>query len=141
METFIIKEGVDVMDFSQVTEMLSKAYWCPGVTIDEMRKCAANSALVIGVFLENAKQVGYARVVSDKTRFAYVLDVIVDEQCRKQGIGQKMMHYLLSHEQMKEVYQWLLMTKDAHGVYAKVGFKPLTYPSAWMEIRKARTQR
>jgi hypothetical protein len=28
----------------------------------------------------------------------------------------------------------LLATNDAHGVYAKVGFRPLTQPERWMEL-------
>jgi hypothetical protein len=46
--------------------------------------------------------------------------------------------YLMAHEDMKDVYQWLLRTRDAHGVYGKVGFKPVSRPSDWMEIREDR---
>jgi len=93
----------------------------------------------IGVFRKS--QVGYARVISDKTRFAYIVDVYVDENCRKQGIGQKMINYILTSDELKDVYQWLLITKDAHEVYSKVGFQPISHPLAWMEIRNQRPSR
>ncbi|WP_059173425.1 GNAT family N-acetyltransferase [Bacillus sp. FJAT-27445] len=137
MEGITIKDGFINMDFEKVTEMLSHAFWCKGIKADEVIKGAENSALVVGVFVDD-NQIGYARVISDKTRFAYILDVYVDENFRRNGLGQKMIHYILSHEELKDVYQWLLITKDAHGVYSKVGFDPISRPLDWMEIRKDR---
>ncbi|OLN28412.1 GNAT family N-acetyltransferase [Desulfosporosinus metallidurans] len=137
----IIKDGIEEMDFEKVTKMLSNAFWCPGIKIDEVKKGAINSALVVGAFIQDKRQVGYARVISDKTRFAYILDVYVDENYRKKGIGQKMINYILSHNELKDVYQWLLITKDAHGVYSKVGFKSISRPLDWMEIRNQRPKR
>lgn len=138
MTGITIKDGFKNMDFEKVTEMLSNAFWCKGIKINEVIKGAENSALVVGVFIDNVNQIGFARVISDKTRFAYILDVYVDENFRRKGLGQKMVNYILSHEELKDVYQWLLITKDAHGVYSKVGFNPISRPLAWMEIRKDR---
>ncbi len=138
MKGIIIKDGLENMDFEKITEMLSKSFWVPGIKIDEVKKGAFNSALVIGAFLNDNVQISYARVISDKTRFAYILDVYVDEPYRKQGIGQAMIKYILSHNELKDVYQWTLITKDAHGVYSKLGFKPTGRASDWMEIRNER---
>jgi GNAT superfamily N-acetyltransferase len=136
----IIKSGFHNMDFIKVTNMLSGAFWSTGIKIDEIKKGAANSALLIGVFYEN-EQIGYDRVISDKTRFAYILDVFVEKKHRKQGIGQLMINNILKHDDLQDVYQWLLITKDAHGVYTKSGFKPVGRPADWMEIRHARPKR
>ena len=140
MDNIIISDGFERMDFVRVTELLSKAFWCPGIKIDEVKKGAFNSALVVGAFIEDT-QVGYARVISDKTRFAYICDVMVYENYRRKGIGQKMVNHILSHKELEEVYQWLLITKDAHGVYKKSGFEPITRPEGWMEIRHRRPER
>ena len=61
--------------------------------------------------------------------------MIVDEAFRKQGIGQAMIRYILEHPDLKDVYQWILITKDAHGVYQKAGFNPVARPQDWLEIR------
>ncbi len=140
MDNIIINDGFESMDFVRTTELLSKAFWCPGIKIEEVKKGAFNSALVVGAFIENT-QVGYARVISDKTRFAYICDVIVDEDHRRKGIGRKMVDHILSHKELEEVYQWLLITKDAHGVYKKSGFEPISRPEGWMEIRHRRPER
>ena len=134
------KDGFSNMDFNKVTELLSKEFWTPGIKKEEVLKGAENSALLVGCFVDET-QVSYARVISDKTRFAYILDVVVDEKYRKKGIGQKMINYILEHDDMKDVYQWLLITKDAHGVYQKTGFEVVSRPDDWMEIRKARPDR
>lgn len=141
MENITLKDGTENIDFVQVTKMLSDAFWSKGIEIDEVKKGAENSALVVGAFFNKDKQIGYARVISDKTRFAYITDVYVDENYRKKGIGQKMINYILNHHELKDVYQWLLITKDAHGVYSKVGFKTISRPLDWMEIRKDRDKR
>lgn len=41
------------MDFIKVTKMLSDAWWNPGIKIAEVKRGAFNSALVVGVFLQN----------------------------------------------------------------------------------------
>ena len=133
---YCIKSGSDVMDFVKVTDMLTTAYWCRGIQIDEVRKGALNSALVVGAFLRDDAQIGFARVISDKTRFAYVLDVIVDESYQGMGIGQAMMKYILSHPELKDVYQWYLKSSTAQGFYKKVGFTELSDPEKWLEIHK-----
>jgi len=132
---FKIIDNIKKMDFARVTKMLKDAYWSKGIGIEEVKRGANNSALVVGVFTSEGDQIGYARAISDKTRYAYILDVYVNENFRKQGVGQAMIKFILNHPKLKDVYQWLLITKDAHGVYSKVGFKPLEHPERWMEIR------
>ena len=138
MVSYTIKSGLANMDFHRVAELLSKAFWCPDIQYDEVIKSANNSAFLVGAFNEKDEQIAYARAISDKVRFAYILDVFVDEEYRKQGIGQGMIRYMLESEEMKEVYQWILITRDAHEVYKKVGFSVISRPLDWMEIRKER---
>lgn len=138
---YVLKDGYNEMDFAKVATMLKDSYWCSGIKEGEVLSSARNSALLVGAFTKDNNQVGYARVISDKNRFAYILDVIVDERCRRQGIGQAMIKYILNHPDLKNVYQWLLVTKDAHGVYRKFGFNPVSRPNDWMEIRHKRPDR
>ncbi|MGB9176587.1 MAG: GNAT family N-acetyltransferase [Methanoregula sp.] len=121
--------------------MLSTTYWSPGITKNEIAAGIKNSALVVGAFAKNGRQVGFCRVISDRTRFAYLLDVIVAEDYRRQGIGQAMVRYAVSHPDLRHVYQWLLKTSDAHGLYGTCGFVPLEDPERWMGIMKQRPGR
>ncbi len=134
----VYKCGIGSMDFERVTEMLSQAYWSSDIKIDEIKKAAVNSALVIGAFSEDDRQIAYGRVISDKTRFAYLTDFYVDMEFRKKGICRKMAELVLAHPDLADVYQWLLVTGDAHGLYEKCGFKVLARPLDFMEIRSPR---
>ena len=134
----VYKCGIGSMDFERVTEMLSQAYWSSDIKIDEIKKAAVNSALVIGAFSEDDRQIAYGRVISDKTRFAYLTDFYVDMEFRKKGICRKMVELVLAHPDLADVYQWLLVTGDAHGLYEKCGFKIIARPLDFMEIRSPR---
>ena len=138
---FHIRDGFENMDFDRVRDMLKGVFWSPGIKKEEVIQGSKHSALLVGAFDKEGNQVGFSRVVSDKTRFAYVLDVVVDEDHRGGGIGQAMMRYMLNHPDLKDVYQWVLLTRDAHEVYKKVGFKILSQPENWMEIRHPRPER
>ena len=140
MEGIIIRIGFENMDFVRITDMLAATHWSPGIKIGEVTKGARNSALMVGAFHRDT-QIGYARAISDKTRFAYILDVYVDVPYRKQGIGRLLVRTILESEELQDVYQWFLITKDAQGVYAKLGFKELTRMKDWMEIRNPRPVR
>lgn len=139
-EKITVTDGMENMNFDSVTRMLTKAHWCEGIKKEEILKGASNSALVVGAF-SGGEQVGYCRVISDKTRFAYIMDVIVDESCRKLGVGQMMINHMLAHKEFSDVYQWLLITRDAHGMYEKCGFQHTSRPDDWMEIRRPRPER
>ena len=142
MESPIITllDGTSNMDFQRVTDMLARAAWCHGISRAEVEQGAAGSALVVGAFIDG-NQVGFARAISDKTRFAYLSDVYVDEAYRGHGIGPMMVEYILAHESLRDVYQWALYTSNAQSVYAQVGFVPVEKPECWMQIRRERPER
>jgi len=140
MEKLVVKDSVAEMDFERVRDMLAESYWSPGISRAEVVRGAENSALVVGAFLGEL-QIGYARVISDKTRFAYILDVYVAETHRRKGVCRTMMRHILTHRELKDVYQWLLITKEAHAVYRALGFAPVARQTDWMEIRNVRPER
>ena len=139
----VVKISSDRSDLrmNDIHQMLSKVNWSPNITVNEILKGINNSALVVGAYSDKDNQIGFLRVVSDKVRFAYLLDVVVREDYRRQRIGQRMVNYALSHSELRDVYQWILITKDAHGVYQKCGFELVKNPEKWMSIIKPRPDR
>lgn len=125
----------------EIRTMLSGTYWCPDITTEEILQGIEHSALVVGAYDTSGRQLGFCRVISDKTRFAYLLDVVVAEECRHQGIGQAMVRFAVTHPALKDVYQWLLKTSDAHGMYGKCGFEALDAPEQWMGRMQQRPDR
>ena len=133
--TYEIDDSMGRVDFSTVQGWMAQAYWSPGIGLEEVIKGAENSTLVVGAY-HNGAQAGYMRVVSDKTRFAYLMDVFVDQAHRGKGIGRRMVRFALDHPDFADVYMWTLATNDAHGVYTQLGFTPLPEPERWMILRK-----
>jgi GNAT superfamily N-acetyltransferase len=129
--TYELDDTLERIDFARVHAWLTTTYWSPGIARERVEKAARGSSLVVGAYSEE-KQVGYLRVVSDKTSFAWIADVFVDASHRGQGLARAMVRYALEHPEHQGLKQWLLATRDAHGVYAAVGFAPLQIPKKWM---------
>ncbi|MBI4665831.1 MAG: GNAT family N-acetyltransferase [Nitrospinae bacterium] len=134
-EHYEIDDSFARLDFARVEKWLSKEYWCPGIGRDEIELAATHSSITVGCYFDGI-QVGYLRALSDRTRFAYFMDIYVDEAHRRRGIANAMIRFVFNHPDHKNVFMWLLATKDAHGVYEKAGFKPLPKPGMWMLLRE-----
>jgi GNAT superfamily N-acetyltransferase len=119
-------------DVDAIHAFLSRSYWSPGVPRATVERAIANS-LAFGVF-DGVEQVGFARVVTDRATFAYLADVYVLEGHRGQGLGRRLVETILAHEDLQGLRRFLLATRDAHGLYAGFGFKPLAAPDRMMEI-------
>jgi GNAT superfamily N-acetyltransferase len=83
--------------------------------------------------LDGACQVGFARVVTDRATFAYLGDVHVLPELRGQGLGKWLIDCVMQHPELQGLRRWLLVTRDAHDLYAPVGFTPLKSPDSHME--------
>ena len=118
------------VDWPRVHSWLASSYWTPGVSLERIKRASENSALVLSAFKTNT-QAGFLRVVSDRTRFAYLCDVWIDEPHRGKGLARHMVQLALQHPDFEHC-NWLLATRDAHGVYAKIGFTPLPNPEKFM---------
>jgi len=141
---YVITTDRSRIDFAFVHAFLTTAYWSPGITLRAVERAAANS-LPFGIFHESddgavVSQLGYGRVLTDYVRFAYVMDVFVVEQQRGKGLAGWLMQTMLSHPELREVSAWLLKTRDAHGLYERLGFTPLAEPELYMR-RTGTTER
>lgn len=120
------------VDLDVVHGFLSRdAYWCRGITRERVERAARHS-LCFSALLDGA-QVGFARVVTDRATFGYLADVFVLPAHRGQGISQAMMAAILAHPELQGLRRFLLATSDAHGLYAKYDFQPITRPERFME--------
>ncbi len=111
---------------------LTRSYWAAGIPLETVRTALANS-LAVAVHFDGA-QIAMARVVTDRATFAYLADVYVLEDHAGQGIARAMVAALHAHRDLQGLRRWLLFTVDAHGVYKKLGWKPLAHPERGMEI-------
>ncbi len=127
-----ISTDPDRLDIALIHRWLSEqSYWARGRPMDTVVRSFANS-LCFGVYL-GGRQAGFARVVTDRTTFAWLADVFILDEYRGRGYGKALVAAVLAHSDLQGV-RWLLATKDAHGLYAHVGFT-LVEPGRYMERR------
>jgi GNAT superfamily N-acetyltransferase len=131
-----IDDSLVRMNFHRVYAwMISTYWWEHGLTREKAERGARRSTLVIGA-CHDGEQVAYCRAVSDTIRFAWLADVYVAEPHRNKVIARAMVRFAIDHPDLAEVARWILATRDAHGVYADLGFGPLTNPGHMMELRR-----
>jgi GNAT superfamily N-acetyltransferase len=121
------------LDIGLVYEFLQTSYWAQGRRRSVVERSIRNS-LCFGAYSEG-RQVAFARVVSDRAVFAYLMDVFVVPELRGRGISKTLMRAILDHPDLQHLRLFLLATRDAHGLYAQFGFKPLAQLDRWMAIQ------
>jgi GNAT superfamily N-acetyltransferase len=120
----------DRLDLALVHEFLTKAYWSPGVSAETVRRSIEHS-IPFGLYTDN-HQVGFARVISDEATFAYLADVFVVPEARGQGLARFLLECILAHPDLQQLRRWALFTRDAHGLYERVGFERSQMPDRLM---------
>ena len=130
---FRINTDKSELDITTIHHFLStQSYWAKGRSLETVKISIENS-LCFGLYI-GAKQVGFARVVSDYAIFAWIMDVFILPEFRGQGLGKELMQAITSHEKLQNLQRWGLGTEDAHGLYAQFGFGPIAKPANLMEI-------
>jgi GNAT superfamily N-acetyltransferase len=110
----------------------SDTYWALGRPRDTHERAMASSLNFGAYATASGEQVAYARVVTDRALFAWLADVYVDPSVRGKGVGTAFVGRIRDHLAPFGLRRLLLATEDAHGVYAKLGFRPLERPDQWM---------
>jgi GNAT superfamily N-acetyltransferase len=119
------------IDLDAVHAFLSSSYWAEHIPRELVGRSIENS-LCFGIY-KGQEQVGFARVISDFATYAYIADVYVLEAYRGRDLSKWLMTCIVEHPSLQGLRRWSLATRDAHGLYAKFGFKPLSAPDRWME--------
>lgn len=118
------------LDIEKIHAFLSQSYWAKGRRLDQVRQSIANS-LCFGLYKDDDELVGFARVVTDNTVFAYLMDVFIMEQYRGIGLGNMLIEHVINYPPLQEA-SWMLATSDAHGFYRRFGFHALKSPEKYM---------
>lgn len=119
------------LEIDRIHLWLASSYWSPGIARELVVRAIAGSHC-LGAYLDGV-QVGYARMVTDHATFAWLADVWVDAPVRGQGLGRRMAGWFIDHPDYSDIRRFALVTRDAHGVYAALGFAPLARPERYME--------
>jgi GNAT superfamily N-acetyltransferase len=129
---YSISTDLQRLDIDAIHAFLSRSFWAEGISRELVAKAIVNS-LCFGLF-DGGAQVGFARVVTDRATFAYLCDVYVLESHRDRGLGKWLIETVMAHPELQGLRRFQLVTRDAHGLYARHGFAAPQYPERHMEI-------
>ena len=124
------------LDVDRIHRFLSTAYWSAGVPREVVQRSIVHS-LPFGLYAPSGQQAGFARVVTDRATYAYLGDVYVESAHRGHGLGKFLVSCVLAHPQLQGLRRWALATADAHGLYARHGFRPPASPDIHLFIERA----
>jgi GNAT superfamily N-acetyltransferase len=132
-DDYLVSDDKQKIDLTFVHEYLSKeSYWAQNIPVDVVKRSIENS-ISYGVY-HSGKQVGFARVVTDKATFAYLADVFIIESYRGKGLSRMLLECIHAHPDVQGLRRWMLGTRDAHGLYTKFGWSPIPYPDRFMQL-------
>ncbi len=132
-DRFVISDDTARIDRDVVHRYLrDESYWSRAVPRDVVDRSIDHS-LNLGLYDGDA-QIGFARLVTDRSTFAFLADVFVLPSHRGQGLGVWLCATVLEHPDLVGVRRILLGTDDAHGLYAQLGFTPLAQTERFMDI-------
>jgi len=128
---FEISTDAARIDVATLHGFLAESYWAHGIPRHTVEQAIRNS-LCFGIY-RGKQQAGFARVITDRATFAYLADVFVLPEFRGRGLSKWLMECIVAHPDLQGLRRWSLVTRDAHALYQKFGFRALATPDQWME--------
>jgi GNAT superfamily N-acetyltransferase len=130
---YLISTDKNLLDFDTIYAYLDQeSYWSKGIPVEKLKRAIENS-MCFGVYYDH-KQIGFARVITDKATFGYLADVFILPGHRNLGLSKWLMQTIINHPELQGLRRWSLATADAQGLYSQFGFSVITRPERWMEI-------
>ena len=137
---YLISTNAEWLDIDVIHRFLSEhSYWARGIPRDIVERSIRHS-LNFGLYSvenkasnPNRRQVGFARVTTDRATFAYLADVFILPEHRGRGLSKRLMDQIIAHPDLQGLRRWMLATADAHELYRKFGFGHLAKPENFMQ--------
>jgi len=127
----LLSDDTARLDVARIHGWLASSYWSPGIERALVERAIAGSHCLGGY--REGEQVSFARMITDHATFAWLADVWVEASVRGEGLGRRMVQWFVDHPEFQGIRRIGLVTADAHGVYAGVGFHPPIRPERYME--------
>jgi N-acetylglutamate synthase-like GNAT family acetyltransferase len=132
-DAYVVTTDRSRLDVDSALALLHTTRWAATMSRDTFAS-AIEESLTFAI-LERETTVGLARVVTDRSTYGYLTDVIIAEGQRGRGLGRWLIECVLDHRDLQTLRRLTLLTAEAPWLYDKFGFSPLTGPSAYMEIK------
>ncbi len=121
---FVISTDLADTNLDVVCGFLATSYWAGGIPRADLEQ-SIEASLVYNLLNQAAerRQIGFARVLTDGVRFAWLSDVFVLDDYRGRGLGKWLVQMVMADPRIERVRRWVLATQDAHGLYRQHGWE------------------
>ena len=136
-DNYFISTNTSLLDVNMIHNYLAnESYWAKNIPLATVEKSIKHS-LCFGVY-DGITQIGFARVITDYTAFAYLCDVFIIETYRKKGLSKWLLQTIHAYPELQGLRRWMLGTKDAQGLYVQFGWQslPVDVCKRFMQIYK-----
>ena len=103
----------------------NNAFWAKNRTINDLKKCLANSDVVISIWVGN-EIIGFGRALTDGIYRGVLWDIVIDQNHQGNGLGKLIVNNLLSSKEIKNTKKIYLMTTNKKLFYSQFDFKEVT---------------
>lgn len=115
----------------EAISLLGGTCWNEGLPRAAVSQALLGASAWVGARDRTGALVAMARAVSDTSKVAWIYDVVVRPDWRGRGVGKAVLRLLLDHPAVRHARKVRLATRDAQGLYGKLGFRDIRQvPSA-----------
>src|SRR3990167_3306717 len=108
MDDYFVSTNKVLLDHNKIFVLLKDCFWSKNIPKEYIDRFITYS-LCFGVYQKSDKElVGFGRVISDYTTYAYVCDVIIDPVHRRRGLARILIWEMLSHPDLQGLKTWAL---------------------------------
>lgn len=136
---FLLSDDKNTLQHDAIHHYLTRSYWSQGIS-KQLVENAIKHSLCFGLYIEQANknntQIGFARVITDRATFGYLADVYVLPEYSNQGLGTKLINFVMQHSDLQGLRRFMLCTRDAHNLYRKFEFTDVENPQIMMQISR-----
>ncbi len=127
-----VSDDPALLDVARIHAWMSEeSYWAQGRSYAVMARAIEHS-LSVGLYAPDGTPAGYARVVTDRSTFAWLCDVFVGAAHRGRGLGSFLVAQAVGHPDVASIRQ-VLMAEPGRTIYRRLGFGDLARTERWLE--------
>lgn len=123
------------LDRDAILGFLETSYWARHRS-RELNWQAIEGSFVFGLYADNGASAGFARVISDLAKFAWIGDLFILPPHRDKGLSKWMMDVILNQSRFRAIPAWQLSTDDAQGLYEQFGFEVFEGQGKFMTLNR-----
>ena len=112
-DNFVISADKEKLDVDVIYTFLSNSYWASTRSLEQIVESIKNS-FCFGVY-DIDKQIGFARVITDYSTFAYLAYVFILSSYQGKGLGKWLIDVIFSTEELATLFHFPLRVSGMVG--------------------------